>query len=224
MVDVFVACLRFLHSLLTMERFPSTQDSERAAANLVNETVDTAEGQSNADLARSIETAAKEQGLEKQTAEYVNVLREQSHAFVVDALPPGVGGQFDGSRIDVAPTVLTVDKSISQTVDQIQEVTAHEAYHAMHNHTDAMMSYAGGPRVVIAGQEFTETEIIEGLTVADTGNQFVSDGYRQHEEKLRSAAASAGIGMDAVRVAVNEKKDLTEIDDRRTAPSLALAA
>jgi hypothetical protein len=209
-----------------MERYPSSSaDQGSDATAVINETLEeNGTGASNDKLAREIEQAATERGLEKETANYVHALREQSHSFVVDALPPGVGGQFDGSSIDVAPGVLIVDRSIEETVDRMKEVTAHEAYHAMHNHTDAMMTYAGEPTVVIAGEEFSTTDIIEGLTVADTGNQFVSDEYQEMEERVRRATARAGIGLDGAREAVNQAKDLTTIDDRRVSPSLAIAA
>ena len=67
--------------------------------------------------------------------------------------------------------------------------------------------------VTIGNVEFTEVSLIEGLTVAETGNAFVSEDYRRYESDLKTAVSAADLTLDAVRTAVNTEKDLSRIDD-----------
>lgn len=172
-------------------------------------------GMSYTQLAQNIEKTAQEIGVEKNVVEYVDALRTFSHDAAIAPLPDGIGGLYDGSITIATSTVEVGSGGVEQTVAQMQEVYDHELYHAVNNHTDAMMTWGGEPNVVIAGQEFSTTEVIEGLTVTDTGEEFVSEDYQNYAEDLQTAVYQVGLTLNDVRRAVNDEKDFTKIDDRK---------
>ncbi len=209
-----------------MEYASSPSSAEDMSAAVINAAVEEAGHQSvsYSSLAHSVETIASDVGVETpEVADYISALRTFTHDVTIGALPEGVGGQFDGSITIATNTVEVGSSGVMQTIAQMQEVYDHELYHALHHHTDAMMTWGGESNVVIAGQGFSTTDVIEGLTVAETGDEFVSQDYKNHRERLLSSIARAGISLDDVRAAVNRQKDLTLIDDRRRAGIHALA-
>jgi len=118
--------------------------------------------------------------------------------------------------ITIATSTIEIgDSGVSQTIARMQEVYDHELYHALNHHTDAMMTWDSDATIIIAGEGFSTTDIIEGLTVVETGEDFVSDGYKGHKKRLLSSIVAASLSLDDVRDAVNSTKDLTQIDDRR---------
>jgi hypothetical protein len=201
-----------------MERVSSSPASEQdLSAALIQRNTEDVEGQplSAASLAGNIENDAQAFGVEnQQLTAYINTLREMGHRVTVAALPEGVGGQFDGRITMAHATTEVTPENISSTIDCMKEVHRHEMYHATNGHLEGMRTM-GGDGALINGVSFTSTEIIEGLTVAETGNEFVSDGYHGYEADLTGAIAGAGLSMDRLRRAVNTEKDLGLIDDRR---------
>lgn len=211
----------------TAEHTPSAPEMTAA---VINGAVDRAEDQGSVsarELGRTIEDAAE--GLElndQEVQQYVTAIQRMSHDAAIGPLPDGVGGQFNGS-ITVATDTLKVPAAeagrygVAQTIARMEETFEHELYHAMHHHTDPMMTYDGSSTVVIAGEGFETTEIIEGLTVDQTGAEFVSPEYRQYREDLFRAIAAADIDLNDLKAAVNEQHDFTLIDDRRPKPLAA---
>ncbi len=212
-----------------MEHITSTSSAEELSVQVINTAVQDAEKNgalSTSEFATHVEKMSAASGMETpETARYISALRNVSHDATVGALPEGIGGQFDG-EVTIATSTLEVgSEGIEKTIAQMQEVDRHEAYHALNQHLEPLQTVDGSGMVVIAGEEFSTTEVIEGLTVSETGNVFVSDGYRQHEDEVTSAIAEAGLSRDDLRRAVNDEKDLTQIDDRaRQQKQFAMAA
>ncbi len=205
----------------------STSSAEEMSAAVINTAIyqaDTEGGVSYRELAANVENTAQGAGVETaQVAEYIGALRTFTHDVTIGALPEGVGGQFDGSITIALDTVKVGPKGVEETIAKMQEVFDHEAYHALNHHTDAMMTWDGAPTVIIAGEGFTTTEIVEGLTVAETGEDFVSGKYKDHKRYLLSSIVQADLPLEDVKDAVNNTKDLKEIDDRGRAfePTMA---
>jgi len=179
------------------------------------------------ELARLVQERAEETANvnQEEVQQYVSGLRDISHGAVISSLPPGIGGQCDGSGIEIAMSTVEVNGSVSETVACMQEVTDHEVYHLINGHTKPMdvAADAGPYAVVIGGEGFETTELIEGLTVAQTGDQFVSAEYKSYKERLLAAIGSAGISLEQVEQAVSEG-DLTKIHSPASAPDGAYSS
>lgn len=205
-----------------MEHLSSTSSAEDISAAVINTAVERQEqggDTSYQEFATTVEDIANQAGVETpQVDAYIGALRTFSHDAAIGALPEGVGGQFDGAITIATNTVEVGADGVDKTIARMQEVYDHELYHALNGHTDAMMTWDGAPTVVIAGEGFDTTEVIEGLTVTETGEEFVSGGYKQHKSDLNSAIAKAGLNLDDVRNAVNEEHDFGLIDDRQRDP------
>ncbi|MEI8230207.1 MAG: hypothetical protein WCG83_03635 [Candidatus Peregrinibacteria bacterium] len=176
----------------------------------INQGIQTIEkGRTNRDLAEQLRSqAGPDREVPGEVREYIAALQSSSHTFVIDALPDGIGGQWDGQEIVVASSTLEVGShGVRHTIAHAQEVIAHEAYHAIHGHTEPMKT-VDGQGVIIAGEGFTATELIEGVTVAQTGEESVDESYKRYRSRLLSV-----ITTDEVEAAIS-KKDLTLIDDR----------
>ncbi len=210
----------------TAEHTPSAPEMTAA---VINGAVDRAEDRGNVsaqELGRTIEYAAA--GLElndQEVRQYIAAIQRMSHDAAIGPLPDGVGGQFNGS-ITIATNTLKVPAAeagrhgVSQTIARMEEAFEHELYHAMHHHTDPMMTYDGSSTVVIAGEGFETTEIIEGLTVATTGEEFVSEEYKSYKARLLQCIDEADLTLGNVEKAV-DRKDLGLIDDRSPKPLAA---
>lgn len=145
---------------------------------------------------------------------YIDGIRPQVEGAVVEKLEQGVAGQYDGDNVTVAKRTLIVDGSVEETIDFASEVRRHENYHQEHDHTAAMQaadSASGDSVVNIGGTDFNDIELIEGITVARTGEEFVSNEYRQYKADLLAAVGQAGIDLTVVEEAIG-KKDLRLID------------
>jgi len=170
-------------------------------------------------FANTVDTAAEQapEEVQRLLAQYLAGFQTTTHNAVVNALPEGVGGQFDGNTVFIAASTMEVGpEGVATTVEQIGETLRHEAYHKLNAHTAALTvggSAKGDIAVTIGEIGFTRTELIEGLTVLDTGNVFVSDEYREFEANLKKGVAQSDVSMDDVRRAVNEEKDLRRIDN-----------
>jgi len=149
---------------------------------------------------------------------YLNGMKSATEGMQVEDLDDGIGGLYDGSKPKMATDTLEVSSTVEGTVERMEEVSDHEHYHQDNDHLAPMKTAAtkDDPNVlVLGGQKFTtDVPLVEGLTVHDTGNRFVSAEYKQMEQDLLDGASAAGIGMDTLRTAINEQKDLTLIDDR----------
>ncbi|MDD5623909.1 MAG: hypothetical protein PHI23_04340 [Candidatus Peribacteraceae bacterium] len=157
-------------------------------------------------------------------SQYLAALRSFHHESIVTPLPEGVGGRFDGSSIEIATDTMEVgSEGVAETIARVQEVQAHELYHAVHHHTEALVTAGEGPSsVFIAGEGFSVTELIEGLTVAKTGDRFVSAQYREYKGRLLSCVGRAGLGLDDVEKAVNRRKDLRSLQPQERPVALAV--
>lgn len=192
------------------------------------------------ELGRRVQRNAKLQGNETESIKaYVSLLQAGSHTCIAETLPATIGGKFDGSRIFINYSTLQVGSHIGEATARIQEVIAHEVYHAVHHHTDPVVlathalqehdSFmsdvpSSEPEVIIGNEEFTYEEVVEGLTVTETGEEFVSTDYRGYGERIQSALVRSHLSMNNLRRAVNEEKDLTLVDDRTNVQSFAQAA
>ncbi len=207
--------------LRCMERFGGTEMAYADAASAINAAVDeqTESGEvSPSALAAEIQRKAKHLEAEEQAKvqEHIAGVRNISRDAVIETLDPGVGGLYDGS-ISIAASTMKVDEGgdVSSTVAQMEETSRHEEYHKQHDHLAPKIvgpSAGGGAVVTIGGKAFSDTALIEGLTVTRTGDQFVSDGYRQYKQDLLEATSAAGLSVGDVEAAVDEQ-DLSSIDD-----------
>ncbi len=184
---------------------------------LINQSV--LEGNSSSQILASIDAGkAQLEAQERATVDsYITSMRPIYAAMVVDKFSGNIAGLYDGSKIYVDQTVMMVGQSVDTTIAQAKEVYDHEKYHQTNNHLAPMQVVADvrdGVYAVIGGVAFTETELIEGLTVAETGNQFVSAEYKEHERALRKAADASSVGLQGIAHAVNVAKDISRIDDR----------
>ena len=180
---------------------------------LINQTV------AEADSAESIigelerqQEAAREHS--ETIQKYIDGVRPQIQGAVVEKMEPGVGGECDGSNVKLAKETLVVDTSVDETIAFATEVREHEDYHLEHDHTAPMQkadSATGDSVVQIGGADFTDTELIEGMTVARTGETFVSGEYKRYKADLLAAVGRAGINLDDVEKAIDQK-DLRQID------------
>lgn len=189
-------------------------------AAVINTAVKNAEergGVSHRELAHTIDVSARQVGVESGTRAYIDALCSFTHNVAVEPLPDGVGGQF-GTSITMATATMEVGEAgCSQTIAQMQEVYKHELYHATNHHTDAMRTF-GDSTVIIAGEGFTTTNAIEALTVEMTGDIFVSGDYQSNNTQFFAKIDNAGLTIHDVQYAINEKHDLTLIDDRMFDP------
>lgn len=223
-----------LHNVTTMRNFPETTEAldpeataEEQAARIISQTtqelVSDGGGTSPSVLASEIEKRAEFASPEAQqlVQQYIRgLLQLTRYGASIAVLPPRVGGLYDG-RIKVAEQTVQVDEQapdIAQTIKRIEEVNRHEGYHLTHHHITPLAtapSEDAATVVTIGEQQFrNEEKIIEGLTVIETGDEFVSDDYRKHMENLLTAIdASPTVSLDDVRQAVNEDHDLAGIDD-----------
>lgn len=168
------------------------------------------------------------EGAERQKVEkYIADMRQIFNDMVMDDLGGNTAGLYNGKNIFIDRNVLTVNGSLDETVSRSQEVYEHEKYHAENNHTEPLQ-IVGDTRAdiaaVIGGREFSQTELIEGLTVMQTGHAYVSDGYLGYERELELAMQEARLEIDEIEAALNKDKDLTKIDDRTRQPEKTLAA
>lgn len=145
----------------------------------------------------------------------LDTIQEEIPDAKVEDLPDSIGGQFDGARVTIAEETLNVRGDIQRTVTAMEETARHEAYHEEHEHTKPMtvaQGKEGDVIVTIGGRDFTQTELIEGMTVHKTGNETVSDDYRSMEQDLVSAASAEGIDMNEVEAAI-DTHDVSVLDD-----------
>lgn len=204
---------------------PSSADD--LAVSVINASVQEAETEkgaySNIQFSGVVQRRAEEMGVQDHQGivAYVGALRNSSHSFVITTLDDGVGGLYDGQRIKMATATIAVSADIDKTVAQLGEVLLHEQYHQQHEHTEPMMTIDGADNIIIAGERFTTTAFIEGLTVAQTGNQYVSLEYLTYERNLLAAAARAALSVSNLEHAV-AVRDLTSIDDRLRDPEGSL--
>ena len=186
------------------------------AQTAINDAV-AAGGMSDTIISRVRSNAEGLDSAEKERVDYyIAGIRPAIAGTIVADLGSGVGGMYDGSKISMATGTIMVGSSIEQTVDMAKQVKDHEEYHEENDHTAPMQvvdATRNSVAVVIGGREFSETAFIEGLTVSQTGNEFVSTEYVQYESDFLSAINTAELSIGEVEAAV-EAKDLTLIDDR----------
>lgn len=187
-----------------------------SAEELINRTVASVEGSSVVSaLSRGKEALAA--GERASVERYIQAMRPIYAAMLVDDFGGNTAGLYDGSSISIDRRVAMVDASVDTTVDRAREVYEHERYHQRHRHTEPLAVMADTREdiaAVIGGVAFTETALVEGLTVARTGDSFVSAEYGAYKQNLLGGIARAGLNIADVERAVNDEKDLTRIDDR----------
>lgn len=147
--------------------------------------------------------------------QYRNGIRGSLQGVMIDKLPDNVGGLYDGS-VKIAQSTLEVRGSIEETLAMANETWKHEQFHLKNKHLEPVNTGAsaqGENVVTIGGRSFTNRGIHEAITVANTGERFVSGEYRQFAQDLRSGLSSAGLTMAQAHEAINVKKDLSLIDD-----------
>lgn len=194
---------------------------EQTAEELINTTVENAESETGVISELNKKKEMLEAGERATIDYYIQETRPIYAGMMVDDFEGNIAGLYDGSAIYVDRSVLMVGESVEQTVAQAEEVYDHESYHKAHKHTGpihVMAETKDDIALVLGGVEFTETELIEGLTVAKTGDQFVSTEYVEYKNNLLKATVNAAISIDDVEQAVHEK-DVTVIDDRMVDPA-----
>lgn len=142
-----------------------------------------------------------------------NTFADRMHGAVLRSLDPGVTGQWNGSEISISPDAWSVaGRSVGEAIAQGDETARHEQYHRTHGHTEAIKTIEGV--VHIGGEEFEEEEIVEAITVQNTGENYVCDMYRDYRRRFYAALSRSGQSASKGEAALNEYKDLTRIDDR----------
>ncbi len=199
---------------------------------LINATVDEhADGVSGQELGKIVQKRSEQESsaeAQKHVSEWISGIQEHTKGAAIKQLDDGIGGLYDGSpKVQIAAETIKVRTSVKDTLARTKEVDEHEKFHLKGDHTADMIqgnTMEGNSVVTIGGKEFDETALIEGLTVAKTGDRFVSDQYRKYKQDLLSSIAAAGINLDDVEQAVNKEKDLRRIDDAAREEEYALAA
>ncbi len=155
---------------------------------------------------------------ERRTVEaYINALRPIYAEMIVRDFAGNTAGLYDGSAIYLDRSVPAVDASVEETIARAKEVYGHEGYHQLHRHTEPLQVIAETKddiAAVIGGVEFTETALIEGLTVRETGDQFVSEEYLEYERMIDRAVARSERTLEDIKHSVNVTKNIAAIDDR----------
>lgn len=192
---------------------PEYEGAEEAINLTADET-----GGSSVDFIRRLQERAEalEADERARVMTYISETRSALSNTVIADLPSGVGGLYDGNNVYVSTDNLKVGDSVEEAARRIRETSAHEAYHKTHAHTAPFKlgaSAQGSTAVTIGGEAFDDTRVVEALTVRETGNEFVSQGYVEHERRFFSALVRASLTIDDARKAVNEKKDLGLLDD-----------
>lgn len=205
-----------------LDTTPTAETPEQEALAYINGTIaeETEKGSLDAkDIAEKIEENTK--GMREETraevGKYIDGIEPHIEGSTIDRLPQNIGGQYDGEKITIAAATLSVHNSIGETLRRVEETGEHEKYHEEHEHTEDLQAApdAEGEEIVtIGGKKFTQTELIEGLTVQETGEEFVSTDYKNKADNLRTYTASVGISLEQLRAAVNKEKDVTLLDDR----------
>ena len=181
------------------------------------------------ELAREIEKRAEGASLEAQAPiqQYiVGLLVLTRYGASVAVLPQGVGGLYNGGIKIAASTVRPDEAALGMTtvIARMKETGEHEGYHARHRHeTPIVVSPEATQQnivVTIGNERFRDqAEIVEALTVVDTGDRFVSIEYHARMEKLLRAVSTSDVTLDDVRKAVNVDHDLTDTDNTPRAPA-----
>ncbi len=211
----------------------SVATEEEQAVELINRRIEEESkgGSKNAEqLAAAVEKDINQvsEGVRSHVSKYVDGIKNSAKGMKAEKLKNGVGGLYDGKNVKIATTTLQVHNSIEATLAQVSETAKHEDYHAKGRHLEAYerAEHSGDTAVQIGGVRLTDEQLVEGLTVAKTGDRFVSNEYKNHKQTLVNAVNRAGLSLSDVEVALNEKKDLRRIDDtsRADAEQHALAA
>lgn len=185
-----------------------------AIESLINEAIDEYGAEEALDVLDKNKDAL-EQSERAKVQTFIDGVRPQIKGVFVEELEEGVGGQFSSKGIAIAEETLKVHTSIADTIAQLQETGEHEAYHEDHDHLAPMTagdSAEGDIVVTVGGEAMTEEEAIEGLTVHQTGDVFVSDEYKGFKRKLVRGLGRAGLTIGQFEKAVDQK-DLRLIDD-----------
>lgn len=193
----------------------TTPSAEEEAVTTINGTID--EASSSDTLLKELEKKAQEAEGEKQKhiQKYIAGVRPEIQSVLVEDLGDTGGGLYDGNNVTIGKAALYVYDDVQTAVANAEEVRRHEDYHEEHDHTAPMTTgdSAEGEIVVTMGKEkFTDEALIEGLTVRRTGEQFVSDEYKQFRRKFDQALRASGKTIEDVEEAIAEK-DLRLIDD-----------
>lgn len=202
-----------MHSMESFELWP--EDAEMSVAALINTTVLEERAPEKIFLELKAQRERLDAGHRAQIDRYIAGVRPAVAGALVEPLPQNVGGQWDGDQVSLATASLLVGESVKETVDRLEETRAHEEYHKCYDHTASMIAGASADDssiVQIGGKKFDDTALIEGVTVARTGEQFVSAQYRRYKADVLSALANAGIGLSTLEQAI-EAKDLRPVDD-----------
>ncbi len=209
-----------------MEAMNTWQD-EVTAETVINSSV--AKGGSGKEILDRIQTTSEIvlASSEQANVEYfVHNIQEQTKGTIVTTMDEGVGGSWDGSKIRMATGTWYADASVEETIDRVTEIRDHENYHKEHDHTAPLTVIEDtryGATTVIGQKKFDTEKLVEAVDVTATGDQFVSEEYRQHKADLKQAMSNAHLTFEEVAHAVNVEKNTASIDDRSEQPETSYA-
>ena len=161
----------------------------------------------------------------EQVEAYIASLRPVVAGVLFEQKPGDIAGECDTSGVTLAtslPSVDTrdVDSQAASVAARVRETLEHEKYHQHHKHAHGIAMPEDG-KVVIGGIEIKDgsTGVIEPLTMDATATGAIeySATYNKYVTTLDTALSNAGLTMDDVAVAVNEKHSLVALDDRERA-------
>ncbi|MFH1286180.1 MAG: hypothetical protein ABII02_00295 [Candidatus Magasanikbacteria bacterium] len=153
----------------------------------------------------------------------LNNLKIRGDLIKMDTAGEGeVGGIYEKGKVAISPNTLRIydPSKIDEAKERVTFVKEHEEYHKEHAHDQKIKradSSVGEKIVTIGGESFTEIELVEAINMIDVPNstEFASGQYKKWAKNLLAAVSRAReeVKIDDVRRAINEKKDVSEIDD-----------
>lgn len=188
-------------------------------ADVITEIIHGEEGGSAPALAGEIERRAEAEGVKGEVAPLTGELRSL-YGFTITTLDGGVGGDYNpgSAAVRMSTSVLEVQpgQSIEQAAERVGEVGDHEKFHKEHKHNPTALQneFAEGSTIVmIGGNDFEATPLIEGVTVYATGDTYVDGSYRGYKRDIESAMAASSLSFQQIVQAI-DSHNLSSIDDR----------
>lgn len=200
------------------------RSNDGTAAELINATLDECSGRekTSVTMVEALQERARHREVLPRVQCYVAALRQVPHGAAFRVLAAGVGGQYDTESHLVTMNSNAVEVQRGEGVEtaarRLKEIGRHEGYHQKHRHDPSLFASppTGTGTVITFGQEgFTATEFFEGITVAQTGCEFVCRKYHAYMAKLlRAIDAAPGLSLEKVEEAV-DRRDVRSISDEQ---------
>lgn len=145
----------------------------------------------------------------------------------ISKLDKEIGGQFSKAGIELNQNIFQVENNSPQAIaeqlkithDRVKLVFNHEKQHQIHNDELPITLFSKDQIIQLGGNSLTLEEFTEGAnmtitgTKTDSGEQFVSNSYKEILDKFSRALSSSQYSITDISKAL-QNRDLTTIDDR----------